>query len=116
MMLYVTKNKQFGRAIGKEIFFDSYTVLIQLSLVFDQQFAFEYFYNCSDHKAITKITRSMFGLTGMSVVKLEMAEIAPLLGPCFGKRISRCPTYGYIHDLHIARQNDCGCRMPGSRL
>ena len=26
---------------------------------------------CSDYKAITKITRSMFGLTGMNVVKVE---------------------------------------------
>ena len=36
--------------------------------------SFEYFYKCSDHKVIT---RSMFGLTGMNVVKVE--KNAPLL-------------------------------------
>ena len=51
--------------LGKEILFHSFTVLIQFSLVFDQQFSFEYFHNCSDHKVIT---RSMFRLTGMNVI------------------------------------------------
>ena len=48
------------------------------SLVFDQQFAFEYmyFYNSSDHKALTKITRPMFGLTDMNVVKVENCALA----------------------------------------
>ena len=71
----ITKIK-FGCTIiglGKEIFFDSFSVLIQLSLVFDQQFSFEYFYNCSDHKVIT---RSMFGLTGINVVKVEKRGLA----------------------------------------
>ena len=60
MMLYVTQNKlRFGRTI---IGLGSYTVVIN----FDQQFSFEYFYNCSDHKVIS---RSVFRLTGMNVLK-----------------------------------------------
>ena len=72
-MLYVTQNKlRFGRTIisdnrawKRNIFsfiYGSYTVVIN----FDQQFSFEYFYNCSDHKVIS---RSVFRLTGMNVLK-----------------------------------------------
>ena len=56
------------------------TVLIQLSLVLDQQFAFEYFYNCSDHKAITKITMSIFGLTCMNVGQVEKTSPCLIVG------------------------------------
>ena len=69
-MLYVTQNKlRLGRTIiglGKEILFHLSTVLIQFLINFDQQFSFEYFYNCSDHKVIS---RSVFRLTGMNVLK-----------------------------------------------
>ena len=33
--------------------------------------AFEYFFNCSDHEGMPKITKSMFGLTGMNVAKVK---------------------------------------------
>ena len=41
-------------------------------LVFDQQFAFEYFLN---YKGMSKITWSMFELTGMIVVEVEKNEL-----------------------------------------
>ena len=82
----ITKIK-FGRTIiglGKEIFFDSFSVLIQLSLVFDQHFSFEYFHNCSDHRVIT---RSMFGLTGIDVVKVEKTRPCLKVGRLRSRRV-----------------------------
>ena len=73
-VVYDQNKLDFGRAIiGLE---KKYSLIhlrfsYELSLVFDQQIAFEYFDNCCDHKAITKIARPMFGLTRMNAVKVE---------------------------------------------
>ena len=50
--------------LPKETFFD-------FPMVFDQQLAFDYFLNQSDHRGMPKLTRSMFRITGMNVVKVE---------------------------------------------
>ena len=39
-------------------------------LVFDQQFAMEYFQNCSNNNDIMKISRVFFGTRGISNMKL----------------------------------------------
>ena len=80
---------KFGRAIlglGKEIFFDSFSVLIQFSIVFDEKFAFQYFHKCSDHKGKTKIISIMFGLICMNVVKVEKTHPCLKVGSLRSRR------------------------------